>query len=152
MQAKIFTIGGFSGHAGQQQILDWLGHFKSRQAQIYLVHEYSGQRVLADLIREKFGMEVHIPDYLDECLLEKDGRFELTSRPSLAVPRIDWDYLLEETAGKLAQVQERWNICDVWARPIRSKSGVICSTSIPVSRPFCRGARLPKSSLAKPAG
>lgn len=108
VQAKIFTIGGFSGHAGQQQILDWLGHFKSRQAQIYLVHgEYSGQRVLADLIREKFGMEVHIPDYLDECLLEKDGRFELTSRPSLAVPRIDWDYLLEETAGKLSQVQER---------------------------------------------
>ena len=50
---------------------------------------------------------MHIPDYLDECLLEKGGRFELTARPSLAAPRIDWDYLLEETSGKLSQVRER---------------------------------------------
>ena len=108
VKAKVYTIGGFSGHAGQSQILDWLSHFRNPDVQVYLIHgEHSGQKILADLIREKFKLTVHIPDYLDECLLEKGGRFELTSRPSLAAPRIDWEYLLEETADKLAQVQER---------------------------------------------
>jgi metallo-beta-lactamase family protein len=108
VKAKVFTIGGFSGHAGQTQILDWLSHFRNPDVQVYLVHgEHSGQKILAGLIREKFNLNVHIPDYLDECLLEKGGRFELTARPSLAAPRIDWEYLLQETAGKLAQVQER---------------------------------------------
>ena len=108
VQARVFTIGGFSGHAGQQQILDWLSHFRNPDMQVYLVHgEHSGQEVLAGLIRERFGLEVHIPDYLDECLLEKGGRFELTARPYLAAPRIDWEYLLEETADKLGQVRDR---------------------------------------------
>lgn len=108
VKAKVFTIGGFSGHAGQTQILDWLSHFRNPEVQVYLVHgEHSGQKILAGLIRDRFKLTVHIPDYLDECLLEKGGRFELTARPSLAAPRIDWEYLLEETAGKLAQVQER---------------------------------------------
>ena len=108
VKAKVFTIGGFSGHAGQTQILDWLSHFRNPEVQVYLVHgEHSGQKILAELIREKFKFTVHIPDYLDECLLEKGGRFELTARPSLAAPRIDWDYLLEETEEKLAQVRER---------------------------------------------
>lgn len=49
---------------------------------------------------------MHIPDYLDECLLDKSGRFELTTRPALAEPRIDWEYLLEETTAKLDQVRE----------------------------------------------
>ncbi|NLV96757.1 MAG: MBL fold metallo-hydrolase [Desulfovibrionales bacterium] len=108
VKARIFTIGGFSGHAGQTQILDWLSHFRNPNLQVYLVHgEHSGQKVLAELIREKFDLTVHIPDYLDEYLLEKDGRFELTVRPTLAAPRIDWEYLLEETSTKLTQVQDR---------------------------------------------
>lgn len=108
VKARIFTIGGFSGHAGQQQILDWLSHFRNPDARIYLIHgEHSGQKTLAGLIRERFGFQVHIPDYLDECLLEKDGRVEITSHPTLAAPRIDWEYLLEETTAKLTQVQER---------------------------------------------
>jgi len=108
VKAKVFTIGGFSGHAGQSQILDWLSNFHNPDVQVYLVHgEHSGQKVLAELIRERFKLSVHIPDYLDECLLEKGGRFELTSRPSLAAPRIDWEYLLQETSEKLGQVQER---------------------------------------------
>ncbi len=108
IKAKVFTIGGFSAHAGQQQILDWLSHFRSPGMSVYLVHgEHTGQKVLADLIRDKFNLTVHVPDYMDDCLLEKGGRFELTAHPSLAAPRIDWDYLLEETAAKLSQVQER---------------------------------------------
>lgn len=108
VKARVFTIGGFSAHAGQTQLLDWLSHFRNPSMQVYLVHgEHEGQKALAALIRERFGLTVHIPDYLDECLLDKAGRFELTARPTLAAPRIDWGYLLEETTTKLDQVRER---------------------------------------------
>ncbi|MEJ5243093.1 MAG: MBL fold metallo-hydrolase [Desulfomicrobiaceae bacterium] len=107
VRAKVFTIGGFSAHAGQSQLLEWLGHFRSPSMQVYLIHgEYAAQQEFARLIKERLGYTVHIPDYLDECTLEPGGVFQLTSRHDLA-PRIDWDFLLEETHSKLAQVQER---------------------------------------------
>ncbi|MDI3492142.1 MAG: metallo-beta-lactamase family protein [Desulfomicrobiaceae bacterium] len=107
VRAKVFTIGGFSAHAGRSQLLEWLGHFRSPSMQVYLVHgEYTAQQEFARIIQERFGYAVHIPDYLDECTLEPGGVFQLTSRHDLA-PRIDWDFLLEETQSKLAQVQDR---------------------------------------------
>jgi len=75
--------------------MPFTSQLRNPEMQVYLVHgEHSGQKVLADLIREKFKLTVHIPDYLDECLLEKGGRFELTARPTLAAPRQelpDWN-------------------------------------------------------------
>lgn len=107
VRARVFTIGGFSGHAGRSQLLDWLGHFRTRGMRVYLVHgEYTAQQDLARVIAERFGYAVHIPDYLDECTLEPGGAFQLTSRHDLA-PRIDWEFLLEEVQGKLVQVQDR---------------------------------------------
>ncbi len=107
VRARVFTIGGFSGHAGRSQLLQWLGHFRSRQMEVYLIHgEYSAQQELAQVISERFGYAVHIPDYLDECTLEVGGAFQLTSRQKLA-PRIDWEFLLDEVQGKLGQVHER---------------------------------------------
>ncbi|BDV01491.1 MBL fold hydrolase [Thermodesulfomicrobium sp. WS] len=107
VRAKVFTIGGFSAHAGQSQLLEWLGHFRSPSMQVYLIHgEYAAQQEFARLIKERLGYTVHIPDYLDECTLEPGGVFQLTSHHDLA-PRIDWDFLLEETHCKLAQVQDR---------------------------------------------
>ena len=38
IKAKIWTISGFSAHAGQNQLLDWLGHFQNKKMQIFLVH------------------------------------------------------------------------------------------------------------------
>jgi len=107
VRARVFTIGGFSGHAGQSQLLQWLGHFRSPDMRIYLVHgEYAVQQDFARTIHERYGFTVHIPDYLDECTLEPGGAFQMTARPELA-PRIDWDFLLEEIQGNLAQIQQR---------------------------------------------
>ena len=53
VKAKIFTINGFSAHAGQSQLLEWLGHFKTKGLQVFLIHgEYGAQQELAGLIRE----------------------------------------------------------------------------------------------------
>ena len=38
VHAKIHTLGGFSAHAGQSQLVEWAGHFTERRPHIYLVH------------------------------------------------------------------------------------------------------------------
>jgi metallo-beta-lactamase family protein len=108
VKAKVFTINGFSAHAGQAQILDWLSHFENRAMQVFLVHgEYSAQQVLAGLVREKYGFEVFIPDYLEESTLKPGEVPERVAYPEKAAPRIDWAYLLGEMDARLAQIRDR---------------------------------------------
>jgi metallo-beta-lactamase family protein len=108
VKAKVYTINGFSAHAGQSQILDWLSHFENRGMQVFLVHgEYSAQQVLAGLIRERFGFKVFIPDYLEETLLKPGEELKRTEYPEKAAPRIDWTYLLGEMETRMAQIRDR---------------------------------------------
>jgi len=108
VKAKVYTINGFSAHAGQTQILDWLGHFENRAMQVFLVHgEYSAQQVLAGLVREKYGFEVFIPDYLEESTLKPGEVPERVAYPEKAAMRIDWAYLLGEMDARLAQIRDR---------------------------------------------
>jgi metallo-beta-lactamase family protein len=108
VKARVYTINGFSAHAGQTQILDWLSHFENRAMQVFLVHgEYSAQQVLAGLIRQKFGYEVLIPDYLEESTLKSGEAPERIAYPEKAAPRIDWDYLFGEMDTRLVQIRDR---------------------------------------------
>jgi metallo-beta-lactamase family protein len=38
VRAEVHTLGGFSAHAGQQQLLDWANQFHDANPQFYLVH------------------------------------------------------------------------------------------------------------------
>jgi metallo-beta-lactamase family protein len=108
VKAKIYTINGFSAHAGQSQILDWLGHFQTRDMKIILIHgEYKAQQVLAELIRKRLGCEVSIPDYLEEITLELGKELRRVEFPEKAAPRIDWAFLLQDLEAKLAQLGGR---------------------------------------------
>jgi metallo-beta-lactamase family protein len=108
VKARVYTINGFSAHAGQTQILDWLSHFENPAMQVFLVHgEHSAQQVLADLIREKFKYEVFIPDYLEESTLRPGAVLDRVVYPEKAAPRIDWDYLLGEMDARLVQIRDR---------------------------------------------
>jgi len=105
--AKIFTIGGFSGHAGQSQILDWVGAFCHPDLKVFLVHgEERAQQPLAELLRERYGLTVSAPDYLEEVTLEPGKAPVLHSDDSvIAAKKINWDLLLADTEGKLAQLR-----------------------------------------------
>jgi metallo-beta-lactamase family protein len=108
VKAKIFTINGFSAHAGQSQLLEWLGHFGNKAMQVFLIHgEYTAQQILADLIRERFGFEVHIPDYLEESVLVPGEMIRGVEFPEKAAPKIDWNYLLDDMDEKLGQLRDR---------------------------------------------
>ena len=108
VMAKVFTINGFSAHAGQSQLLDWLGNFRLKGLRLFLIHgEYGAQQELARLIRERFGIEAAIPDYLEEVTLEAGREPERVEYPEKAAPRIDWDYIIADMDARLAQIKER---------------------------------------------
>jgi len=106
IKAKVWTISGFSAHAGQDQLLDWLGHFQSKKMQIFLVHgEISVQEYLASLIRERFGFAVTIPEYLEEIRLKVGAKLEEVKQPKVEEKRIDWDLLLGDLESKISHLQ-----------------------------------------------
>ncbi|MGE4299385.1 MAG: MBL fold metallo-hydrolase RNA specificity domain-containing protein [Desulfovibrionaceae bacterium] len=116
VRAKIFTIGGFSAHAGQSQILDWLRAIPKTDMEIFLVHgEPQAQQVLAGLIRKEFAYKVHTPSYLEECYLRPGTDMEVVESIDRAEPRIDWTFMVQETEHRLQQLRQR--LGDVQAKP-----------------------------------
>jgi len=108
VKAKIFTINGFSAHAGQSQLLEWIGHFKTKGLQVFLIHgEYTAQQELAGLISRRFGLSVAIPDYLEEVTLVAGREPARIEYPEKAAPRIDWAFLIADMEARLAQLKER---------------------------------------------
>ncbi|MGE4505720.1 MAG: MBL fold metallo-hydrolase RNA specificity domain-containing protein, partial [Desulfovibrionaceae bacterium] len=106
--AKIFTIGGFSGHAGQSEILAWVSTFQRTSMKIFLVHgEPKAQEALKDLLHKKFGLEAYIPDYLEEMVLEPDQIVESVTHEDVARPRVDWDFLLRDSKALYDELGRR---------------------------------------------
>jgi metallo-beta-lactamase family protein len=68
--AKVFTIGGFSAHADQRDLLEWVGHFESKP-KVFLVHGESGAiETLGEKIEELYRLEVHIPRWKERLILK----------------------------------------------------------------------------------
>ncbi|MDD4952211.1 MAG: MBL fold metallo-hydrolase, partial [Desulfovibrionaceae bacterium] len=114
--ARVFTIGGFSAHAGQRELLDWLTAFHDQDMKVILVHgEPRSQKVLARLIRERLSLEVHAPDYLEELTLEPGRRMVPVLDEERATPRVDWNFLMKDSEHLFAELKTR--LGDVGAKP-----------------------------------
>lgn len=108
IKAKIWTIGGFSAHAGQSQLLDWLGHFQNKKMPVFLIHgESSAQDKLAFLIREKLGFDVTIPEYLEEITLKVGAKIEEFKQPQAAKQPIDLSPLLADLKSKIDYINDQ---------------------------------------------
>lgn len=66
VEATIHTIGGFSAHAGQAELLEWLEHQRHPGLVVNLIHgEASGTEVFKQLAEERFPeVSFHIPSWL----------------------------------------------------------------------------------------
>jgi metallo-beta-lactamase family protein len=70
VKAKVFTIGGFSAHADQNDLLEWAGHFES-DPKIFLVHgEPSASESLAAKIKQQLRLDVYIPKWRERLVLK----------------------------------------------------------------------------------
>jgi metallo-beta-lactamase family protein len=70
VKAKVFTIGGFSAHADQRDLLNWVGHFESKP-KVFVVHgESTSSEALKAKIEETFGLSAHIPKWRERLILK----------------------------------------------------------------------------------
>ncbi len=69
VRAKIHTLGGFSAHAGQTELLDWFGIVaQSGVSTLLLTHgEDRARNPLRDKIQERFGVSAFLPAYSEHC-------------------------------------------------------------------------------------
>lgn len=66
VKATIANLEGFSAHADKDQLVNWLHNFKSKPANIFIVH---GEKEMAEpfaaLLAEQFAIPAYIPKYGD---------------------------------------------------------------------------------------
>lgn len=63
VNAQIHTLGGFSAHAGQTQLLEWAGKFSERRPELYLVHgELEKMLALQKQFHTRNDWYANIPD------------------------------------------------------------------------------------------
>ena len=72
VKAKVFTIGGLSAHADQADLLGWVGHFAGKsKPRVFVIHgEAKSSEALANAIRRRFGLDVHVPQWREVLNLE----------------------------------------------------------------------------------
>ncbi len=70
VRARVFTIGGFSAHADQRDLLSWVSSFESRP-RVFVVHgEAKAGKALAQELEERLGLSVHIPRWKERLILK----------------------------------------------------------------------------------
>jgi metallo-beta-lactamase family protein len=62
VRASIHTLGGFSAHAGQTELLNWYATLAPSKPRVVLTHgEDRAREPLAKLLNERFGVEAARP-------------------------------------------------------------------------------------------
>ncbi|MBR5517020.1 MAG: MBL fold metallo-hydrolase [Firmicutes bacterium] len=89
VNAQIHNLEGFSGHADQKGLLDWLGGFQAEPKQIFLVHgELDSKQDFAEVVRGQFGYK--------PVVITENSEFELETGKLLSKEEVILDALDEE--------------------------------------------------------
>ncbi len=63
VKATVHTLGGFSAHAGQKDLLGWFSYLAPVRPKLVIIHGENGPRkVLGTMIREKYGIDALYPE------------------------------------------------------------------------------------------
>lgn len=69
VNAKVHTLGGFSAHAGQSQLIEWASQFTSKP-ELYLVHgELEKMQSLQKVLSDRLSWKANIPEPGDRIAL-----------------------------------------------------------------------------------
>jgi metallo-beta-lactamase family protein len=68
VRSHIWTINGFSAHAGQSELLAWLGDSPRRQVMLVHGEEHGGMEVMQQILRAR-GVAVACPTLESPCRL-----------------------------------------------------------------------------------
>ncbi|MCI8347884.1 MAG: MBL fold metallo-hydrolase [Firmicutes bacterium] len=103
VNAQIHNLEGFSGHADQKGLLDWLSGFQQKPKQIFLVHgELNSKQDFAKLIHENLGY--------DPVVIMQNSEFELETGQLLSREDVISEVMdeegIEELKDKITNIKE----------------------------------------------
>ena len=100
--AEIYNLEGFSGHADQKGLLDWLGGFQKEPKHIFLVHGETQSKIdFAAKVKEVFGHEPIVVNGNTEYELETG---EILSREEVIREALDQEDI-EKLKDKLSSIK-----------------------------------------------
>ncbi len=74
VNAQIHVLEGFSGHADQNELIQWVKAFKKKPKKIFLVHgEQEAINALSNLVQDELGLSVIIPKLGENFLIKITG-------------------------------------------------------------------------------
>jgi flagellar biosynthesis chaperone FliJ len=102
VSAHIHTLGGFSAHADQKGLLEWLSHFRNPDLQVFVNHgEEKISTELSEIIHQKFKFEAAVPQWREKRFL-----FTLLRKKPRSFETVD-----ECVEGTLRSSYERSGVC-----------------------------------------
>lgn len=111
VNARIEYIEGYSGHADQEWLMNFIYSFITKPKHIFLVHgEEDSQEVLRDKILEETGIEVSIPEYGETYELSDD----LKIVNKIKVKKVD--SIKQEILSRLNKLQRELKDMDIIVR------------------------------------
>ncbi|HYH03664.1 MAG TPA: MBL fold metallo-hydrolase RNA specificity domain-containing protein, partial [Bacillota bacterium] len=102
VQAQIHSIDGFSAHADQTGLLEWLAGFRRQPRGIFVVHgEKKSQSEFAALIQDKFNVPVQIPSWGERFTLNAVAHRDATNPQVAAIEPSEAYYSLDRVITDL---------------------------------------------------
>lgn len=104
VNAEIYNLEGFSGHADKEGLLGWLSGFKVKPKQLFLVHgELESKEALAASIKEKLGYDPVVVTGVSEFELKKT---EIVSKEEIYEDAID-NEAVEATKQRIIEIHDQ---------------------------------------------
>jgi metallo-beta-lactamase family protein len=106
VQAGIHAIEGFSAHADQSELLEWLGAFTTKP-QVFIVHgEPAAQQQFAKLIQEQYHLNTIIPELGDRLTL-KAGGVSGKEKVSTVTPKYSLDRIFTDLEHSILALHQQ---------------------------------------------
>lgn len=105
VRARVYSLDGFSAHAGQDELLSWARQITPSPRSIYLVHgEEKAREVLRSLLVQELGVDVSLPLLGEQVEVTRDAIIQRTV--GMAPPAAEPVELLWRTAEELRSALE----------------------------------------------
>ena len=104
VNAEIYNLEGFSGHADKEGLLGWLSGFQVKPKQLFLVHgELESKEALAASIRERLGYDPVVVTGVSEFELKKT---EIVNKEEIYEDAID-NEAVEATKQRIIEIHDQ---------------------------------------------
>ncbi len=105
VQAEIYNLEGFSGHADQNGLLAWLSGFENQPGQVFLVHgEEDSKKDFAALVKERLGYEPTPIFGNSEFEIDAEGMSVVNMEEATTTAAADED--VQKVRNKIVEIQE----------------------------------------------